>query len=300
MSIDKKLLTAFALGEARGDDYERAKALVERDAEAKRFVEEVKAFSKGAAEGLAKEPIPEGKGAAAIKAEIARRGKVAAAEKPKKQYWVEGLVALTLLVAFVPQSRNAIMGFLQRGFQNSAGTVEGPHEAAMTGPFTGGDTRTGQKQVKLAAETHEVLFAALGELDSRSSPAVEVGRCRVQLPALTAKDVASQESQHLTHQYAADKAIGGVIQVTVATFSRKMFTWTEGEVYAKGQGYLLVRRAMGEQPAVFYFVPEAAYEPVCGVQAAIEDVDFSGEDSGEAKAALENMAKKIAEASEVK
>lgn len=304
MSIDKKLLTAFALGEARGEDIERARAMVERDPEAKKFVEEVKAFSKSAAEGLAKEPVPEGKGPAAIRAEIERRATVAAAGAAtgaKKQYWVEALVACTLLVAFIPQSRNAIMGFLQRGFQNSAGTGEGPYEAAMQGPFSGGDSGRGTvSSRKLVPETHEALFSALGELDSRSQVAVEVRRCLVQLPALTEKDVAVPGDVHLTHQYAADKALGGAIQVTVASFSRKMFTWSAGEEYAKGQGYILVRRAMGDQPAVFYFVPEAAHEPACGVQAAIEGVDFSGEDSGEARAALENMAKKIAVGSEIK
>lgn len=305
MSIDKKLLTAFVHGEARGDDYERAKTMVERDPEARKFVEELKSFSKTAAEGLAKEPVPEGKGVAAIKAEIERRGKQAAsAPAQKKQYWVEALVVGTLLVAFVPQSRRAIMGYMQSGFQNSQGPVSGgPEQAGMAGPFSGPGETQGHapRTMRLAPESHEKLFAAVGELEARPQVVTEIGRCKVQLPSITAgKDTTAVEQGYVTNEYATEKEVGGTLRLTVAALSRKQFAWDSGEEYAKGRDYILVKRTMGEQPAVIYFVPELAHEPVCGVQATIEGVDFSPEDMGEAREALQIMAKKIAESTEFK
>lgn len=305
MSIDKKLLTAFVHGEARGDDYERAKTMVERDPEARKFVEELRAFSKSTAEGLAKEPVPEGKGAAAIKAEIERRGKQAAAvPAQKKQYWVEALVIGALLIAFVPQSRRAIMGYLQSGLQNSQGPLnDGHQQAGMAGPFSGPGETHGHaaRTVRLAPDSHEKLFAAVGELEARPQVLTEIGRCKVQLPALTAgKDTTAAEQGYVMNEYTTEKAVGGTLRLTVAALSRKQFAWEAGEEYAKGRDYLLVKRAMGEQPAVIYFVPEVAHEPVCGVQATIEGVDFSPEDMGEAREALQIMAKKIAESTEFK
>ncbi len=300
MSIDKKLLTAFALGEARGDDLERAQALVERDPEAKRFVEEVKAFSKSTAEGLAKEAIPQGKGIDSIRAEIQKRGSTQAAKAEKKQYWVEALLVCALLVAFVPQSRRAIMTYLQMGFQNSQGPVQ-TGQATMGGPFSGGGGQGRVVQEKnLEAGAHDKLFSALGELESRTFVAQLVGRCKVQLPALSEKDNAQigEGSLGLTHHYAVDKAIGDWLQVTVATFSRKHFTWESQEEFGRGQDYTLVKRAMGGQPAVMYFVPQSSYEPVCGVQATIAGVNFDDENAGEAKEALQNLARKIAESVE--
>lgn len=300
MSMDKKLLTAFALGEARGDDLERARLLVERDPEARKFVEEVKTFSKGAAEGLAKEPVPEGKGVAAIKAAIDARGKAAAAASPRKQYWVEGLVACTLLVAFVPQLRDPIMGFLKKGVQNSSHQDPNTGGEAMlsASPFsTGGGSGTG-KLVKIVPEAHEKLFNVLGELDARAQQVQEVGRCKVQLPATTAKDTVAESEASLTHLYAVEKSLGGAIKMTVGAFNRKLFTWEAGEEFLKGRDYILVRKPMGDQPAVFYFVSQAAIDPVCGVQVTIEDLDFTAEDSIVAREALQNTAKKIAESTE--
>jgi hypothetical protein len=290
MSIDKKYLTAFALGEMQGAEYERAKLLVETDSEARSFVEEVKRLSTGRAAASGE----------STKAERGTQG--AEISEGKKQYWVEACIVCTMLLVFFPPSRNTIMSSLQKNLQHSQGLPKGAHEAWMSGPFSGGESNQAVKEPKklLSSEENSAVFSALSELEKRELQAVEVGRCKVQLPTLMGNDRADPVEGKITHIYETAKAIGGNLGLTVAAFSRKMFIWELGEEFAGGKNYLLVRRSIRDRPAVFYFVPQAAHEPVCGVQASIQGVDLSGKEAGQAISVLEDFAKKIAEAAEIR
>lgn len=303
MSLDKKLLTAFAMGEARGADQERAKGMVERDPEAKKFVDELRAFSAQAAADLAKEPLPGERGSAPIKAEIERRAKLKAEAPSSRGWWREAAVMAVVLVAVgvVGHKKILRMAGMEAPVENTPDTVvERPVTDYQTESFFGshGIQVQPRRLKKLDPEKYSEVFNELASLDGRTASEVALGRCRFQIAEAGANDTSSEEDTQLFREFKGTSGL--LIQVMAAEFPRESFHVAQGEEVTKGEGYKLVKQTTDEGPSSFYHVTTSANEPVCGVKVLLPQMDFTQPDTGEIREAANNFAKKLAGSIEVK
>jgi|GEM_PF-4918272 len=304
MSLDKKLLTAYALGEARGADEERAKVMVERDPEAKKFVDELRAFSSAATADLAREPLPGERGSAPIKAEIERRTKLKSQAPASRGLWREAAVMAVVLIAVGVVGHKKILRYA--GMDSPADnnpdvpTVERPVVDVQTESFFGSNGIQVQPRSlkKLPPEKHAEVFNELASLDGRSAAESSLGRCRFQIPEASASDTSSEEGTQLFREFKG--ASGLLIQVMAAEFPKASFHVAQGEEVTKGGGYKLMKQTLDEGPSAFYHVTSSASEPVCGVKVLLPQVDFTQADTGEVREAANNFAKKLAGTIEVK
>ncbi len=283
-SEDKKTkLVAFALGELKGEEAKEVEALLTNDPDAKRYVDEVRAFSHFASSDLKGEPLPSGRGSSPVFKAIASRKKSGPTEK---QIWLRaGAIAVVMILFFLAVP-------LRKKFSGNVAQIVPSTESSV-------EESSPRPTERTAKETASPIQSELDAFLERNRTWHSTVDCRASLPAALAGDKIQVDSKRkaisATYLFAES---GAELSVKVSSALQPLLHEMGVVEVAREEPYTYFRRQLSEQELVLYKVPDNSRLPLCLVHLELEG-KFSDATKTLLGAQLETMAKKMAESIEM-
>jgi len=251
MSRDK--LTAYALGELRGDAAREVETYLASHPEARRFVDETRAFSAFAERDLRAEPLPGGRGALPVLQEIAKRRR---GQLPEHKVWLRaGLIALVLglFVLAIP---------LRKRFGGDMAGGVPPHESVETDQDW--SRRTG-------VETSAALDNEIEQLVARRRTVRALSFCRFSFPELASTDTAADDDKSVKVTYLLGES-GTRIRLRLREVPPPLVHEEGVREVAKEGTFSFFRQLIGEREIAVFGVSERAQRPYCEARIELEGV----------------------------